>query len=114
MSEGTRSTCRYLSSDGIQNTLCALFRSGSIRLTDVAFKTGIEKHAVDGKTVSVYSREKTLADCFRRRNDVGLDVAIEALKFCMAQGNVKVDLIMEHATKLRVAKTIRPYLESLL
>lgn len=84
------------------------------RLTDVAFKTGIEKHAVDGKTVSVYSREKTLADCFSRRNEVGLDVAIEALKFYMAQGNVKVDLIMEYATKLRIAKTMRPYLEAIL
>jgi predicted transcriptional regulator of viral defense system len=84
------------------------------RLTDVAFKTGIEKHAVDGKTVSVYSREKTLADCFSRRKEVGLDVAIEALKFYMAQGNVKVDLIMEYATKLRVANTMRPYLEALL
>lgn len=60
----------------------------------MAFKTGIEKHAVDGKTVSVYSREKTLADCFSRRNEVGLDVAFEALKFYMAQGKAKVDLIM--------------------
>jgi predicted transcriptional regulator of viral defense system len=84
------------------------------RLTDVAFKTGIEKHAVDGKTVSVYSREKTLADRFSRRNEVGLDVAIEALKSYMEQDKVKVDLIMEYATKLRVAKTMRPYLEALL
>ena len=84
------------------------------RLTDVAFKTGIEKHAVDGKTVSVYSREKTLADRFSRRNEVGLYVAIEALKSYMEQDKVKVDLIMEYATKLRVAKTMRPYLEALL
>lgn len=84
------------------------------RLTDIAFKTGIEKHAVDGKTVSVYSREKTLADCFSRRNEVGLDVAIEALKLYMARGKAKVDLIMEYATQLRVAKTMRPYLEALL
>ncbi|MCE3019114.1 MAG: transcriptional regulator [Pirellula sp.] len=77
------------------------------RLTDVVFKTGIEKHAFDGKAVSVYSREKTLANCFSRSNEVGLDVAIEALKFYMAQGNVKVDLNMDYATKLRVAKTIR-------
>ena len=84
------------------------------RLTDIAFKTGIEKHAVDGKTVSVYSREKTLADCFSRRNEVGLDVAIEALKLYMARGKAKVDLIMEYATQLRVAKTMRPYLEAIL
>lgn len=84
------------------------------RLTDLAFKTGMEKHVVDGATVSVYSREKTLVDCFSRRHEVGLDVAIEALKFYMAQRKVKVDLIMEYATKLRVAKTMRPYLEALL
>ena len=79
----------------------------------MAFKTGIDReNAFEGKTVSVYSREKTLADCLSRRNEVGLDVAIEALKFYMAQGNVKVDLIMEYATKLRDAKTKRPYLEA--
>lgn len=49
-----------------------------------------------------------------RRNEVGLDVAIEALKLYMAQGKLKVDLIMEYATKLRVAKTMRPYLEAIL
>ena len=84
------------------------------RLTDLAFKTGIEKHVVDGKTVSVYSREKTLVDCFCRRNEVGQDVAIEALKSYMAHGKVKVDLLMQYATTLRVAKTMRPYLEALL
>ena len=62
----------------------------------------------------MYSREKTLADCFSRRNEVGLDVAIEALKLYMARGKAKVDLIMEYATQLRVAKTMRPYLETLL
>jgi hypothetical protein len=45
---------------------------------------------------------------------VGLDVAIEALKSYMARGQVKVDLVMEYATKLRVANTMRPYLEALL
>lgn len=84
------------------------------RLTDLAFKTGIEKHVVDDKTVSVYSREKTLVDCFCRRNEVGQDVAIEALKSYIAHGKVKVDLLMQYATTLRVAKTMRPYLEALL
>jgi hypothetical protein len=45
---------------------------------------------------------------------VGLDVAIEALKLYMARGKARVDLIMEYATQLRVAKTMRPYLEALL
>ena len=84
------------------------------RINEVAYSTGVEEHQTDGVTIRVYSREKTLADCFSRRNEVGLDVAIEALKFYMAKGNVKVDLIMEYATKLRVANSMRPYLEALL
>ena len=84
------------------------------RLNEAAYRTGIETHQSDGVTIRLYSREKTLADCFSRRNEVGLDVAIEALKFYMAQGNVKVDLLMEYAKKLRVAKAIRPYLEALV
>lgn len=84
------------------------------RLGETAYRLGIDSQPTDGVTIRVYSREKTLADCFSRRNEVGLDVAIEALKSYIAQGNVKVDLLMEYATKLRVAKTIRPYLEALL
>jgi predicted transcriptional regulator of viral defense system len=84
------------------------------RLTDLAFKTGMEKHVLDGTTVAVYSCEKTLVDYFSRRHEVRLDVAIEAFKLYMAQRKVKVDLIMEYANKLRVAKTMRPYRESLL
>lgn len=84
------------------------------RLTDVPFKTGVEKHVIDGTTVSVYSREKTLVDCFCRRNEVGMDVAIEATKFYMTHGKLKIDRLMEYATSLRVATTMRPYLEALL
>lgn len=84
------------------------------RLGDVPFKAGIEKHVIDGTTISIYSREMTLVDCFCRRNDVGMDVAIEAIKSYMAHGKVKVDCLMEYATLLRVAKTMRPYVEVLL
>ena len=84
------------------------------RLGDTAYGTGIEQHQSDGVTIRVYSREKTLVDCFSRRNDVGIDVALEAVKIYKSQGKLKVDLIMEYAKKLRVSKTIRPYLEALL
>ncbi|MBX3416735.1 MAG: type IV toxin-antitoxin system AbiEi family antitoxin domain-containing protein [Pirellulaceae bacterium] len=84
------------------------------RLNEAAYSTGIETHLSDGVSIRVYSREKTLVDCFSRRNEVGLDVAIESLKAYMAQKRPKVDLIMEYAKKLRVAKIIRPYLEALL
>jgi hypothetical protein len=79
-----------------------------------AYNTGIETHHSDGVAIRVYSREKSLVDCFSRRNEVGLDVAIEGLKSYMSQGNVKVDLLMEYAQTLRVAKIMRPYLEALL
>lgn len=84
------------------------------RLTETAYLTGIETHRIDGTVVRIYSREKTVVDCFRRRHDVGLDVALEALKAYMAQGKVNVQLLMEHAKKLKVARTMRPYVETLL
>ena len=84
------------------------------RINEVAYSTGVEEHQTDGVTIRVYSREKTLVDCFSRRNEVGLDVAIEAIRCYIAQGKAKVDLIMEYATKLRVANSMRPYLEALL
>lgn len=84
------------------------------RLGDVAYVLGIEKQNCDGVTVKVYSREKTLVDCFCRRNEVGLDVAIEAVKAYRSQKRTNVDLVMEYAKKLRAAKTMRPYLEALL
>ncbi len=84
------------------------------RLNMSAYGTGIETHHSDGVAIRVYSREKSLVDCFSRRNQVGLDVALEALKSYLSQGNVKVDLLMEYAKALRVAKTMRPYLEALL
>ena len=84
------------------------------RLSDAAYSTGIESHEIDGVIVRVYSAEKTLVDCFARRNEVGLDVALEALRSYVARGRTNVDLAMEYASKLRVAKTMRPYLEAIL
>lgn len=84
------------------------------RLREDAYRTGVELHQKDGITLPVYSREKTLVDCFSRRNEVGLDVAIEALKTYRRGKNLQVDLIMEYARKLRVANAMRPYLEAIL
>ncbi|QDV71700.1 hypothetical protein Poly24_54390 [Rosistilla carotiformis] len=84
------------------------------RLSDIAYQLGIERHNCDGVTVKVYSREKTLVDCFCRRNEIGLDVAIEAVKAYRTQKRTNFDLVMDYAKKLRAAKTMRPYLEALL
>jgi len=64
--------------------------------------------------VRIYSAEKTLADCFKYRNKIGLDTAIEALKRYVSSRRVQVDKLIAYARICRVEKVIRPYLEALL
>jgi predicted transcriptional regulator of viral defense system len=82
-------------------------------LSQTAYFAGIEEHLLEGVTVRIYNREKTIADCFKYRNKIGLDVAIEALKEGLAQG-CKPERLMEFARTDRVEKIMRPYLEALL
>jgi predicted transcriptional regulator of viral defense system len=79
-----------------------------------AYGAGIESHAVDGTRVHIYSREKTLADCFKYRNKIGLDTALEALGRYRDQGRIDVESLLEHAQACRVAHVMRPYLEATL
>jgi predicted transcriptional regulator of viral defense system len=82
-------------------------------LSQPSYSPGIEEHLLEGVTVRIYNREKTIADCFKYRNKIGLDVAIEALKEGLGQG-CKPETLMEFAHIDHVEKTIRPYLEALL
>lgn len=84
------------------------------RFSAEAFTEGVETHELDGIGVQIYSPEKTLADCFKFRNRIGLDTAIEALRLYRDLGNVKVNGIMRYASICRVEKVIRPYLEATL
>jgi len=84
------------------------------RFTGDAFTEGVETRKLDGVSVQVYSPEKTLADCFKFRSKVGLDTAVEAVRFYRERKNVKVDDLMRYAGICRVKKIIRPYLEALL
>jgi predicted transcriptional regulator of viral defense system len=84
------------------------------RLSRPAYEAGAETHQLDGVGVKVYSREKTLADCFKHRTAVGLDTVLEAVRMYKAQGRVNVDAILRFAAVCRVARVARPYLESLL
>ena len=61
-----------------------------------------------------YNIEKTLADCFKFRNKIGLDTVVEAIRFYRERKNIKVDALMHYASICRVKKTIRPYLEAIL
>lgn len=84
-----------------------------VRFSGAALISGVEERSVEGVTVRVYSPAKTVVDCFRYRNKIGLDVAIEALRDCYRQSLATTDELWEYASRLRVAAVMRPYLESL-
>jgi predicted transcriptional regulator of viral defense system len=79
-----------------------------------AFTHGIQTHKIDNVPVRIYCPEKTIADCFKYRNKIGLDTAIEALKLYRQKKHFKSEELMEFARVCRVEKVIRPYLEALL
>ncbi len=84
------------------------------RFSGEAFTKGVEAHELDGVSVRIYSSEKTLADCFKFRNQVGLDTVVEAIRFYRERRNIKVDDLMRYAGICRVTKIIRPYLQAIL
>lgn len=79
-----------------------------------AFTSGIELHDIDKTPVKVYSVEKTLADCFKYRNKIGMDTVLEALTLYRDQYKPKPGKLVEFAKVCRVEKVMRPYLEALL
>ena len=84
------------------------------RFSEKTFSEGIEAPVVDNVSLRVYSPEKTLADCFKYRNKIGIDIAIEALKLYCKEKHIKVNDLMHFAKVCRVDKIMRPYLEALL
>lgn len=81
--------------------------------TRVAFRFGIERHVIDGVTVRVYSAAKAVADCFKYRNKIGMDVALEALREGLRANKFTRDALWSAAKACRVTTVIRPYLEAL-
>lgn len=79
-----------------------------------AYEAGVEEHVLDGVTVRVYGPEKSLADLFKFRNRVGLDVVLEALDLYLERGRPDVAVLMQYARICRVAQVMRPYLEAKL
>jgi predicted transcriptional regulator of viral defense system len=84
-----------------------------VRLSGPSLTAGIENHQIEGVPIRVYSAAKTVADCFKFRNKIGLDVAIEALKDCLRQKKANVKEIYRDAKIYRVGNVIRPYMEAL-
>lgn len=79
-----------------------------------AYTKGVESHLIDGVPVHIYCVEKTLADCFKFRNKIGQDVAIEALKLSWQSKNLDLNELLRYAKICRVENVMRPYLEALL
>jgi predicted transcriptional regulator of viral defense system len=82
------------------------------RFSESSFHAGIETHQVDGVALRVYSPEKTLADVFKYRNKIGMDVALEAVRAYRSRGKQRFQDVMKYARVCRVEKIIRPYLEA--
>ena len=85
-----------------------------VRFSAQALTEGIEKHVIDGVQVKVYNAPKTIADCFKYRNKIGIDVAVEALKDCWSQRRCTMDEIWKFSRICRVDTVMRPYIQALL
>lgn len=82
------------------------------RFADAAFNAGIEVRHFDAIPIRVYSAEKTLADCFKYRNRIGLDVVLEALRAYRSRRRRDFEKVIEYARVCRVERIMRPYLEA--
>jgi predicted transcriptional regulator of viral defense system len=85
-----------------------------VRFSGKALTAGVETHTIEGTAVKVYNPAKTVADCFKYRNKIGLDVAIEALRDCWRKKLATSDELWRYAKICRVARVMRPYLESVV
>jgi hypothetical protein len=83
-----------------------------VRFSGIALKSGVQEHVVEGVTVRVYAPAKTVADCFKYRNKIGIDVAIEALRDCLKQRKANFDELWQAAKVCRMTNVMRPYLEA--
>jgi predicted transcriptional regulator of viral defense system len=85
-----------------------------VRFSGRALTEGIEENQIERVTVKVYNPAKTVADCFKYRNKIGLDVALEALRDCRRTRRCTMDELWHYAQICRVARVMRPYLEAVV
>lgn len=83
------------------------------RSSGEAFLSGIDEHPIEGVSLRVYNLPKTIADCFKYRNKIGLDLALEALRECLRSRRCSRDELHHYARICRVEQVMRPYLEAL-
>jgi predicted transcriptional regulator of viral defense system len=83
-----------------------------VRFSGTALTDGVKRHRIEGVEVAITDPARTIVDCFRYRNKVGLDVALEGLREGLRQRKVTSDQLWRHATKMRVWSILKPYLEA--
>ncbi len=84
-----------------------------VRSSGAALTEGVESHRLEGRTVRIYGVAKTLADCFKYRNKIGLDVGLEALREAWRARRFTMADLDRYARICRVQRVMRPYLEAL-
>jgi len=94
---------------GLQYPPLRIVRSSGAALTE-----GVESHRIEGRPVRIYGVAKTLADCFKYRNKIGLDVGLEALREAWRARRFTMDELDRYARICRVQRVMRPYLEALV
>ena len=85
-----------------------------VRYSGMAFSEGIEVHRIERQAVRIYSVAKTLADLFKARNRIGVEVAVEALREAWRDRRFKMAALDRAATACRVAHVMRPYVEGVV
>ena len=85
-----------------------------VRFSGEALMAGVQEHTLEGQTVRVYNVAKTLADCFKYRNKIGLDVALEALNDAWRDRRFNMHDLTRYAKVCRVWNVMRPYLEAIV
>jgi len=85
-----------------------------ISFSGISFTDGIESHQIDSDEIMIYNIPKTIADCFKYRNKIGLEIAVEALKDVLQNKRTTVEELLHYAGVCRVQGIITPYMESLV
>ncbi len=84
-----------------------------VRFSEKLLEVGVERHEISGIEVPITSMARTVADCFRYRNKIGIDVAVEALRDGWTGNRIDLNQLWHFARLMRIASVIRPYMESL-
>ncbi len=85
-----------------------------VRYSDQALSAGVEFHTIEKQEIVVFNLNKTVADCFKYRNKIGMDVVLEALTEAWRERRLDLSALNRYAVICRVQKVIQPYLETLV